>query len=47
MNGLSNGKISKMPNKNYFWRTVAICVLGVHNRVFPKKIYFAGNLEIT
>ena len=37
MNGLSSGKISKMPKKNYFGRAVAFCVLGVHNRVFPVK----------
>ena len=47
MNGLRYGKISKMPNKNYFGRTVAFYVLGVHNRVFPKKIYFAIHLETT
>ena len=37
MYGLSYEKISKMPKKNYFGRTVAFCVLGAHNRVFPVK----------
>ena len=36
MNGLSYGKISKMPKKN-FGRTVVFCVLGVHNHIFPVK----------
>ena len=30
-------KYKKMPKKNYVGRTVAFCVLGVHNRVFPVK----------
>ena len=37
MNGLSYGKISKMSKKNNFGKTVAFCVLGVHNRIFPVK----------
>ena len=38
MNGFSYGKISKMPKKYYFGRTVAFCVLGIHNRFFPDEI---------
>ena len=39
MNGLSYGKISKMPKKN-FGRTVVFCVLGVDNHIFPAEKNF-------
>ena len=43
MNGLSYGKISKMPKKYYFGRTVAFCVFGVHNHEHHKRCFSNSN----